>query len=215
MSAQDIRQEPVEGLSGQGVLPDLVSMFGCDTIELKMEHEIFVRRLIAMGNATEAYLQAYPNVSRTVARRAASRLLTNDDIRKRYQQIKSEIAAKEQYTAEDAYRDLVNIIRCDRRRLYDADGNLKGIHEMDEDVVSLIDGIEETKITAGVKKVKVLLPKRLDAIDKVMRFHGAYKDRTELSGPGGSPLFSLLDEVIDTSRELVSPGGLDNDESGG
>lgn len=196
----DIRNEPATGLPGQEVLPDLVALFGYDSIELKTEHELFVRRLIALGNATDAYLEVYPKVSRSVARRAASRLLTNDDIRKRFQQVKQEIAKKAQYSAEDAYRELVNIVECDRKRLYDPDGKLKSVHELDDDVAKLIDGIEETHSAMGGKRIKVLLPKRLDALDKIFRYHGAYKDKLEHSGPNGGPVdhrHTLTDEMLE------------------
>ena len=49
---------------------------------LRLAWLTFIKEYIASeGNATEAYLKAYPGVSRDVARRNGARLLTNADIR--------------------------------------------------------------------------------------------------------------------------------------
>lgn len=204
------RAEPVSDLPGQEVLPDLVAMFGYDTVMLKTEHELFVRELVRPDiNATDAYLNVYSTketpISRAVARRAASRLLTNVDIRRRFDQVKNEIVARADYSAEDAYRDLVNIVKYDRRKLYDEDKKLRHVADLDADGAALIDGIEETRVGGCTTKVKVLLPKRLDALDKVFRYHGAYKDKLE---HGGSiqhehSVGGLLREVMGKSRDLV------------
>jgi phage terminase small subunit len=178
------------GLTGQQVLPDLVALFGYDSAELKTEHEIFVRELVKLGNATEAYLAAYPSVSRSVARRSASRLLTNDDIRRRFEQVKKEVVTKVGYNAESAYRDLVRIATFDRRKLYDELGNLKPVHELDDDAAYVIDSIEETRSGSDLVKTKINLPKRLEALDKILRYHGAYKDKVELTGKDGGAIKS-------------------------
>ena len=191
------RTDPVEGLPGQQVLPDLVSLFGSDTVLLKTEHELFVRELVACGNATDAYVRAYGDVDRPVARRNASRLLTNADIRRRYEQMKREIIARAEYSAEDAYRDLVNVIRYDRRRLFGPNWQLRAASELDPDGAALIDGVEEAHTKQG-HRVKVLLPKRLDAIEKILRYHGAYRDVTEHRGQLEiSHRHQLSDEILE------------------
>lgn len=53
---------------------------------LSPKHRNFCEEYLKTWNATEAYLAAYPKSSRDAARRNASRLMTNDDIREEIQQ---------------------------------------------------------------------------------------------------------------------------------
>src|SRR5699024_5796201 len=70
----------------------------------KRQHK-FADYYIELGNATEAYLQAYSNVKKeTTARANASRLLTNANVRKyideRMEELKTERVADQQEILE-------------------------------------------------------------------------------------------------------------------
>lgn len=73
--------------------------------KLTPKQQAFADYYIELGNATEAYLKAYPNVKKEATARAnASRLLTNanvsDYIAERMEQLKSERVADQQEILE-------------------------------------------------------------------------------------------------------------------
>lgn len=75
------------------------------TVKLTIKQQAFADYYIELGNATEAYLKAYPNVTKeTTARANGSRLLTNANvtayIEERMEQLKSERVADQQEVLE-------------------------------------------------------------------------------------------------------------------
>lgn len=75
------------------------------TVKLTIKQQAFADYYIELGNATEAYLKAYPNVIKeTTARANGSRLLTNANvsayIEERMEQLKSERVADQQEVLE-------------------------------------------------------------------------------------------------------------------
>lgn len=84
--------------------------------KMTMKQQAFADHYIELGNATEAYLKAYPNVTKeTTARVNASRLLTNANIssyiEKRMEELQSERVASQQEILES----LTAILRGERR----------------------------------------------------------------------------------------------------
>lgn len=75
----------------------------------KPQHEVFIRGMLAHGDKTKAYLEAYPNISPTAARPAANRLLSYPHIRQRIepllQQAKDIAIEKLQQTAGERMAD--------------------------------------------------------------------------------------------------------------
>lgn len=74
-------------------------------VKLTIKQQAFADYYIQLGNATEAYLKAYPNVKKeTTARANSSRLLTNANvsayIENRMEELKSERVADQQEILE-------------------------------------------------------------------------------------------------------------------
>ncbi len=75
------------------------------TVKLTIKQQAFADYYIELGNATEAYLKAYPNVTKeTTARANGSRLLTNANvsgyIEERMEQLQTERVADQQEVLE-------------------------------------------------------------------------------------------------------------------
>lgn len=93
--------------------------------KLTIKQQAFADLYIEKGNATEAYLEAYPNVKKaTTARANSSRLLTNANvsayIEKRMEELKSERVADQQEILEY----LTSILRGEQK-----EETLRGVGE--------------------------------------------------------------------------------------
>lgn len=70
-------------------------------------HEKFCQHYSEYGNATQAYLYAFPSVTYKSARELGSNLLTNIDIAERIDCLKEEFAVQYNQTKEGTIRDLI------------------------------------------------------------------------------------------------------------
>lgn len=76
---------------------------------MKQKHVIFVQNYLVDGNATQAYLKAYPNVTYETAVVNGSRLLTNAKVKEAIEAGKQELKEKMLITKEDLIKDLIDI----------------------------------------------------------------------------------------------------------
>lgn len=112
-------------------------------------------------NATAAYIRAGYNARGHVAESNASRLLSNAEIQNAIARKQKELAAKCNVTAERVIREVAALAFSDVRKLFNADGSLKPIHELDDVTAAAIASIEVDEIKVGgdvigqVKKIKV------------------------------------------------------------
>jgi phage terminase small subunit len=74
-----------------------------------LKHEMFCREFLVDLNGTKAYSRVYPDAAKTSARRLASQLLTNVDVKKRIYELAHERAERVEVTADDVVRDLIEV----------------------------------------------------------------------------------------------------------
>lgn len=82
-----------------------------EVIELKPEWEEFCQLVAHHGNPTKQYRTVYPDSGDEAARRSASRLMTNADVKARIEQIRSELREAFALEREDTLRMLFEIIQ--------------------------------------------------------------------------------------------------------
>ncbi len=70
-------------------------------------HEKFCQHYTEYGNATQAYLFAWPKVAYGTARTEGSEMLTKPDIMSRIEQLKEEFAVQYNQTKDGTIRDLI------------------------------------------------------------------------------------------------------------
>jgi len=75
------------------------------------KHEIFAQEVAKGNSAQDAYLKAYPTSSKEAARKNASRLMANDGVLRRIDDIKSKVAQKCGITIENITEKLLQIAR--------------------------------------------------------------------------------------------------------
>ena len=77
--------------------------------KLTPKQELFCQEYIQCLNQTTAYMKAYQTDNREQARKYASRLMSNEDIRKRVDELKAEIVQRYQLTREQVVDMAMNV----------------------------------------------------------------------------------------------------------
>ena len=141
-------------------------VFALSYTKLTVKQEAFCLHYAKTGNATESYKQAgYKITSDEVTATNASRLLKNDKVQARLQEL-----------ADEVHNDAIADIKEMQEMLTSM---LRG--EVEEEIVVVVgqgDGFSKPK---KINK-QISATDRIKALDKLAKMMGAYKDKVELSG---------------------------------
>jgi phage terminase small subunit len=149
----------------------------------------FVAEYLANGlNATKAAISA--GYSAKTAESQGSRLLSNVKVAAELGKKAEKALDKLDFSVERVMKEVARLAFFDPANLFEADGSLKSIKDIDEDTRSVIAGLEVTELFGGdgeqkhayglLKKVKI--SDRRAALDMLMRYHSLYKDKVEHTG---------------------------------
>ncbi|MGM0783890.1 MAG: terminase small subunit [Pseudomonadota bacterium] len=174
------------------------------------------------GDRSKAYRKAFPQAKRwkdKTVHEKASRFFANDKVQTRVFELQEEARkiAAEQYQVEasDVIRQLVRMGFADIRKLFTPQGQLKPLHELDDDTAAAIASFEvvtkeipmpgdeppEIEYIHKVKMVDRIKP--LELIGKHMgKQLGQWSEKMEHGGPGGGPIETV------TRVELVAADGV-------
>lgn len=157
------------------------------TILTNARHEAFAQG-VARGLTAD---QAYEAAGYKPNRHNAARLKTNEHIASRIEEIVSAGAAIAEIDVARTLKELVRLGTSDIRKLFDANGQLRAIHDMDDDTAAAISAIEvvakpglpDEDGNRDVEYVhKIKLWDKNSALEKIGKHLGMYLDRTEHSG---------------------------------
>lgn len=129
--------------------------------DLTPKQRRFVAEYCIDLNATAAYIRAGYESRGHVAESAASRLLSNVEIQAAIVEKQKSLAGRCDVTAEKVVREVAALAFSDIRQLFNVDGTLKKIHELDDATAASISSIEVDELTAGetviglTKKIKL------------------------------------------------------------
>lgn len=131
--------------------------------KLTIKQQAFADLYIELGNATEAYLKAYPNVKKEATARAnGSRLLTNANIKAYIDERMEELASERVATQQEVMETLTAILRG----------------EMTAATLRSID--------VGVQKIDENMPptmgERIKAAELIGKRHRMWVDKVETDG---------------------------------
>lgn len=171
---------------------------------LKDIEEIFVETYLANGmNATDAYCAANPLAARTTGRTQGSRWLAKPNIAAAIERARIERARTLNLKRDDVLRQYVRLGFSDPRKLFDDDGRLKEIHELDGDTAAALAGYEiEMRMLDGqdqppVPVLKVKWADKRGALDSIMRAQGwNLPDKVEHTGKDGGPIEHAVRVVL-------------------
>lgn len=119
---------------------------------LTPKQESFCQQYIETGNASEAYRQSYDvsSMKPESVNRAAKELIDNPKITSRIAKLEDDRLKRHQVTVDRVVAEFARLAFLDIRKAFDVEGNLKPIHELDDDTAAAISGIEvEVRRVAG------------------------------------------------------------------
>lgn len=141
-------------------------------------------------NASRAYKTAYPNCKKdSTARTNGYRLLTNADIQNYISERQLKLAEQTSITQEKVLKEIAKIAFSDIRGLFNEDGVLKKITELDNEIagsISSVETVEQFDTVMGIK-VKTGETKKIKTYDKgralemLARHLGMFNDKVELN----------------------------------
>jgi phage terminase small subunit len=141
------------------------------------------------GNATQAAITA--GYSPKSAYAQGSRLLNHVQVQAALESRQKELREKHQLTTDRVLKELARLAYFDIRKLYDEKGELKAVHQLDDDTAAAIASMD----LEGGKIVKVRGADKNSAIEKAARILGLFKPDVPLippappaPGPGGMTL---------------------------
>lgn len=168
--------------------------------KLTPKQSLFVKEYLVDLNATQAAIRA--GYSKKTAGSVGQENLTKPEIQAALKAAMVERSRRTEITADRVLKEYARIAFFDARKLFREDGSPLPITELDDATAAAIVGLDVSEIYAGetaigqVKKYK--LADKKGALDSIARHLGMFKDKIEVTGKEGAPLFP-------TSIELVSP----------
>lgn len=157
---------------------------------LTPKQKTFVSAYLANGfNATQAAITA--GYSKKTAKSQGGRLLTNVDIASALAGKSEKALAKIDFSVDRTLEFVARMAFFDPKDLFEDDGSMKRMQDIPEEVRTVIAGLEvsdiwdsgegEQKSIIGTLK-KLKLSDRLNALDKLMRYHSLFRDKVEHTG---------------------------------
>src|ERR1700733_355560 len=162
----------------------------------------FVAEYLVCLNATKAAIAAgYPKKS---AKSVGQENLTKPDIAAAIAGKTQKAFGKLDYSVERTLQEIARLAFFDVANLFEDDGSLKRIADIDADSRAAIAGLEVTELFDPVQQKdgasgepqkhvygllkKIKLADKGAALDKLMRYHSLYRDKVELTGKDDGPL---------------------------
>lgn len=171
------------------IIPASRPRLGMNIAAKKRRRQAFVYAYLANGgNGRQAAITA--GWSESSASNMAAMLLKEPSVMAQLEVAAREAANRMGLTVDRTLEEVARLAYADIRQLYRPDGSLKDIHELDADTAAFVSSIEQDDITEGrgddarvvgqTKKIK--MHDKNAALEKAMKFHGLYTEKTEHSG---------------------------------
>lgn len=203
-------------MSGQGQPAAKRAKPGTSKKSTEERKRLFAEAYIALGeNGKRAAIAA--GYSPRAAEQQASRLLRDAGVQAMVEERRKVLAAKYQLTAEDVTRSIVQELRFDPAKLYNEDGSLKRIVDLDLDTRMALSSIKMVQVGSEdapifIKEVK--WAQRQGARDQAMKFLGMYEqDNKQKTDPVTALLQQLGGKVMGVSKEESAEDDDDDDLS--
>jgi len=183
-------------------------------MKLTVKQEKFCLVYFQCGDASEAYRQVYDckKMKPATINRTAHELLKNPKIAARIEELRSAAAEKAVLTESRVLEEAARIGLCDSRKLFNEDGALKAIHELDADVASAIAAVEVEELfenngegrehVGRVKKIKMW--DKNSALEQLFKHLGMYeKDNKQRAGMFENVPRATMEMIEEKLRGLV------------
>jgi phage terminase small subunit len=105
--------------------------------------------------------------------------------------------------------ELAKLAFLDPRKLFNADGSLVPIHELDDDTAACIAGLEVNEMFEGdgeqkhayglCKKIKIA--DKGQSLERLGRYFKLFTDKAEISGKDGAPMELVVRHIGQSSKD--------------
>jgi phage terminase small subunit len=156
----------------------------------------FVSEYLKDRVASKAAVRA--GYSEKTAQQIGYQLLQHPSVRAAVDEGLEKLLTDNGFTAARVIREMARLAFLDPAKLYDKDGKLLAIHEMDEDTRAAVVGIEieGTRTSKAGETAKVKLADKTAALRMAAQHFGLLKEHVEVTGKDGGPI---------ETRELTDP----------
>jgi phage terminase small subunit len=160
---------------------------GTSKTEAAHKRALFVAAMqVNGGNQTDAAIAA--GFSQKTAGMAGSRLMARDDVKQALNARREEIVEKLGLSLERTLLEIARVAYADPRKLYDKTGRLKAIHELDDDTAASVASVEVDELRDDKRQpigttTKLKQWDKNAALEKAMKYHGAYGKDNEQKKP--------------------------------
>lgn len=176
---------------------------------LNPKQERFVQEYLIDLNATQAAIRA--GYSPKTANEQGAQLLAILSIATKVQEAQAERAKRTGITQDRVLAELAKLAFFDVRKLYNGDGTMIPVTELDDDTAAGLAGLDVTEITAGDKLIgytkKAKLPNKVEALSLCMRHLGILNDKMNHGVQPDNPLAALVEAVAGRSKLVPSGAG--------
>lgn len=157
---------------------------------LTVKQENFCQKYVEHGNASAAYRYAYDckNMKPETIWRNATALLKNNKVTTRIKELHDMHLKKHEVTVDRIVAELEKLAFLDVRKLFNDDGNLRPLSELDNHTAAAIVSLEVEELFEGkgedrehigrTRKIKIADKK--GSLDSLARVFGAFKDKVHV-----------------------------------
>jgi phage terminase small subunit len=151
------------------------------------KQKIFCDEYLICNNATEAAIKA--GYSKKRAKEIGYQLLHNTTLSEHIEAKRKRLEIKSEITQERIIKEFGRIATFDVRKLFDEEGNLKKIVDLDDDTAAAIAGVDiSTFFKKGMSQDEIIqeVTKKVKAVDKkgaldsLARIRGMFNDKAVL-----------------------------------
>ena len=161
----------------------------------------FIDEYLIDRNGTKAYQRVCPGVSDAAAAVSASKLLRIAKVKAIIAEKCAETSEKLVLTREMCIAQYQRLAFSDPRKLFDAYGRIKPVHELDDDSAAALQGmdLDYQRNEAGefTPVLKIKMADRKGALDSIMKAQGWNSaEKHEVTGKGGKPIEHAVRVVL-------------------
>lgn len=173
--------------------------------KLTAKQRIFVKEYLVDLNATQAAIRA--GYSPKTAAEQGVRLLRNIKVQEAIQAAIQMREARVDFSADSTLRELKNIVHFNIKSIFNEDGSLKKLHELDDDTAAAVNSVKFTSKMDGddvLKVTEIKIHDKNKAIDSAMRHFGLFNDKLSVGVSINDVLAAFPDAIKEKIKEAIA-----------
>lgn len=156
--------------------------------QLTPKEQIFIREFVATGNATRSAIAA--GYSASTAAVTGSKLLRKAKVSQELAKLREKLLSKLEISAQKVLEGLAELAFFDPRKMFNPDGSMKHVNELDEQTVHALAGMDVEKLFKHFGKgqaeeigtvTKIRLADRGLNLERLGRHFKLFTDKVEVN----------------------------------